>query len=92
MNHYVSSDEVKTSVLATGKTNFVVRECSICYVPIGYHILDERPYWDGSCGCCTGIPVMREWSDLASLINMQHERRHRNHFRELFGMQPEVEQ
>ena len=67
----VTPEEVKEAVLASNKSVIAVRECGICNVDIGYHIIEGDLYWNGSCGCCGEGLQHREWSDVSDWINMQ---------------------
>lgn len=50
----------------------MIRDCSICGVPIGYIFFHDREvYFDGSCGCCCGSPRLSSWEEVAEHYNRQ---------------------
>lgn len=87
----ITPNEVKDAALATGKTWFPVRDCSLCGSPVGYRTLGERVGFDSNCGCSSRDSGVEErtWDDPARLINMQTLPEWRNKMRAVFGLDPE---
>lgn len=68
----ITADEVRERMAATKKTWFPVRSCSICGVPIGYHLSPDSATigFQSSCGCVSYTAIRpASFQEVADLIN-----------------------
>ena len=86
----VTAKEVMQAATSANLTWVPVRECSICQTSIGYEIHDREVFWNGTCDCSSAFgPEARQWQDIADLINMQSQEKHKIALAEKFGLKPD---
>lgn len=84
----VTSSEVCAAMLATGRTWFGLRDCSLCGSEIGYSTDNDELWFHPDCNCTTyrAPPEPRSFFDIARTINLQTEHRHRVAVAARFGL------
>ena len=72
----VTPDWLKEVVRSRHLRFWPLRECSLCFAPIGYHFSPDGSElaWDGRCDCSSAFgPERREWEELAHSFNIQND-------------------
>jgi len=88
----ITSDTVKESVLASNKTYFPVRKCSMCGYGLSYQVKDDNLYFDPGCDCTSGGHLeRRSWEYLVEWINMQSNDKARKDLMSLFNINDQKE-
>ena len=87
----ITAEQVKLACVKSGKTWVPLRECSICEAPIGYEIVNDKLFFNGSCDCAWSPATPREWQSVADLINMQSKPEHRGNLMQRFGLEGDTQ-
>lgn len=85
----VTAEEVEASIKQKGITMIVVRQCSLCDYDLKYIVEGDNLYFDSGCNCVRhpSPPQPREWGELAWLINMQSQDKHKAEMAKLVGIE-----
>lgn len=69
----VTAEQVKQAADERNIGYWKLRECSMCFTPIGYVIDGDGPAFDSNCGCVSyhTPPEPCGWDKLADTFNMQ---------------------
>ena len=71
----VTPDEVKDAVEHLHITWWPIRECSLCYQPIGYSFNYTSTFFNPGCGCVhyRSPPEPTSFETIANIFNKQRE-------------------
>lgn len=67
----VTGEQVEKAMFAANITRVDHHECAFCGLSTRYTLIDEKLYYDSSCGCCESESTPQTFDSAATWLNMQ---------------------